>query len=366
VPSVPAAADAIGRRPGPLRITRRAFTGLALGAAGAGAWLLRREVHRDHDADDDDGPRGPSTVADARALPPYRAPEFLSGAASLSFLALGDMGWPGPARDAVVARMEHTASALPYSCVCLLGDNFYRSGTDGDGVRSIDDPRWQTGFEQVFSGSNLAVPFHALLGNHDHNGNAEAQVEYGARGTRWHMPGRYYSFALPAGTDCRAQFFVLDTEGIRREEREGVEQLRWLEQRLASSDARWKIALGHHPVRSNGVHGSIERVRGALEPLFERHGVALYLSGHDHDLELIETERGFLQVVSGAGSSTRDMRWGPDTRFASAAPGFVWVGIDRDELRLVFVDAGSGPVRCVGYELGKLVAGKLVGSASTG
>src|SRR5262249_36323047 len=155
----------------------------------------------------------------------------------------------------------------------------------------------------------LAVPFRAALGNHDHNGNVEAQVEYSARSSRWHMPAQYYSFVELAGADTTAEFFVLDTEALRREERESVEQLEWFDAKLASSDAPWKIVIGHHPVRSNGVHGSIDRVRRAVEPLLVRHRVALYLSGHDHDLELVDSGKGFLQLVSGAGSSTRSMRW---------------------------------------------------------
>jgi len=351
----PAAVERILRARAPL-LSRRALAGLALGGLGAACWLRRRG--RDHD-DEESGPCGESRVLGGEPLPSYRAPEFAAGAPSLSFLALGDIGWPGPERETVVARMDATAEALPYSFVCLLGDNFYGSASGGDGVLSSDDPRWQTDFEELFSGPNLALPFHAALGNHDHNGNPEAQVEYGARGTRWHMPGAYYSFLAPAGRDREAQFFVLDTEGIRREERESAEQLRWLEERLARSRARWKIVIGHHPVRSNGEHGGIARVRAALEPLFEEHGVALYLSGHDHDLELLETEQGFLQVVSGAGSTTRDMRWGSDTRFASASPGFTWVGIDGDELELVFVDAKQGPLRSLRYELDELVPGNV-------
>src|SRR5262245_36162197 len=333
-------------------LSRRAFTGLLAGGVGAALFFLRRALR---DVDEEDGPGGPSTVAGARPLPLYRPPELHDGRTSLSFLALGDVGWPGPARDGVVAAMNRAAAALPFSFVCLLGDNFYENGRDGDGVRSSDDPRWQTGFEQVFAGARLEVPFYSALGNHDHNGNPEAQVEYTERGTRWHMPESYYSFVVPAGAGCEAQFFVLDTEAIRRKERESTEQLRWLEDKLARSQAGWKIVIGHHPVRSNGEHGRITRVADALEPLFERHGVALYLSGHDHDLEALETGRGFLQVVSGAGSSTRDMRWRDDTRFASAAPGFAWVGIEGEVLQLVFVDAERGPLRCLRYELSELV-----------
>ncbi|NOT28903.1 MAG: hypothetical protein HOP15_00485 [Planctomycetes bacterium] len=300
--------------------------------------------------DDEALASGPQTVAGARPLPPYVAPVFSSGAPTLAFLAVGDTGWSGPILDGVAAAMERTASVLPFSFVCLLGDNFYH-----DGVQSEADPLWQTVFEQVFTGPHLAVPFRAALGNHDHTGNVQAQVEYSAKSTRWSMPGQYYSFVVPAGSGSEAEFFVLDTEAIRRGDRDKPEQMLWFEDKLTRSRARWKIVIGHHPIRSNGVHGSIDRVRRALEGPLEDHGVALYLSGHDHDLELLETDMGFLQVVSGAGSSPRAMSWGDDTLFASAAPGFVWAGIEGDELWFVFVDAARGPLFSRRFELGELV-----------
>jgi len=315
--------------------SRRTLLGGLATLCGALYFFARRRALDD----DDGGTDGPSTVSGARASEPYRAPQFSSGAPALSFLAVGDTGWPGPVREQVAAGMEQAAALLPFSFVCLLGDNFYE-----DGVTSSADPRWEEGFENAFRGPHLDVPFRAALGNHDHVGNVQAQVEYSAHSTRWRMPGQYYSFVEPAGPGTEAEFFVLDTEAIRREDKSSPEQLRWFEDKLARSTARWKIVIGHHPVRSNGEHGGIGRVQDALEELLERHGVALYLSGHDHDLEALHTDLGFLQVVSGAGSSTRNMSWGDDTLFAAAVPGFAWIGIQGDELWLVFVDAEHGPL----------------------
>lgn len=345
--------DPDSRRPtsGPAAIPRRTLLGVLAGGITTGAFVLRSMLRRNGDEDESDEARGPSTVVDARPLPPYRAPVFPSGAPTLSFLALGDTGWAGETLTRVAAAMERAASTSPVSFVCLLGDNFYQ-----EGVTSRLDRRWEENFERAFVGPHLAVPFHAALGNHDHNGNVQAQVEYSAMSTRWRMPGQYYSFVEPAGAGYEAEFFVLDTEAIRREDKSRPEQLRWFEDGLERSQARWKIVIGHHPVRSNGAHGGIGRVQDALEELFARHGVALYMSGHDHDLELLETGKGFLQVISGAGSSTRSMRWGPDTLFASAAPGFAWLGIERDELWLVFVDAERGPLFSRRFALHELVA----------
>ena len=48
-----------------------------------------------------------------------------------------------------------------FGFVVLLGDNFYE-----DGVASVDDPQWQTKFEDPYA--NIDLPFYAVLGNHDH------------------------------------------------------------------------------------------------------------------------------------------------------------------------------------------------------
>jgi acid phosphatase len=74
-----------------------------------------------------------------------------------------------------------------------------------------------------------------------------------------------------------------------------------------------------------------------LKPLFERHGVQLYLNGHDHDMQVIEVN-GVHYVTSGAGSRTRPARGGPDSRFSLGnTAGFLDADLTRHELRARFV-----------------------------
>src|SRR5262245_47537914 len=77
---------------------------------------------------------------------------------AVRFLAVGDTGsLPMPGRQAeVAALMARVAAARPVDCVLLLGDNFYFSG-----VTSVDDPRWETTFENAYSQPSLRVPFLA-------------------------------------------------------------------------------------------------------------------------------------------------------------------------------------------------------------
>jgi hypothetical protein len=99
-----------------------------------------------------------------------------------------------------------------------------------------------------------------------------------------------------------------------------------LERRLRASRAAWRVVVGHHPVFSLGSHcegqvdGSDCAQMAWLAPVLREHGVAAYLAGHEHDLQLIfeqEKEEGEGKegkgkdqwpafVVSGAGSDVRE------------------------------------------------------------
>lgn len=256
--------------------------------------------------------------------------------------AVGDIGLPGPTRDFVVAEMTARMADRRADAVLLLGDNFYP-----DGVASVEDEQWRSKFEQLFPAEIFPIPFYACLGNHDHSGNAAAQVEYTKRSTRWRMPAPFYSFSRDLGLDRSAQFFVLDTQRVWKDHSADTPQLAWLENELAHSVACWKVVIGHHFIRSGGAHGEhgiLREVALRLEPLLERHGVDLYVSGHDHDLQLLRTDAGWLQVVSGAGSELRDSGRTRDSLFAESKPGFASFVLRPAELRVEFYVATEGLV----------------------
>ena len=61
----------------------------------------------------------------------------------------------------------------------------------------------------------------------------------------------------------------------------------WLEESLASSPARWKIVMGHHPIWSSAgsKFQQARMLRRLILPSLCRHA-DLYLAGHEHTLEL--------------------------------------------------------------------------------
>lgn len=147
-----------------------------------------------------------------------------------------------------------------------------------------------------------------IIGNRDHKGNIEAQIEYTKVSSRWHFPALYYTEAVQLpDSDVTVQFIFLDTMRTRPRVDCSLElvahtlsfhkvylgpnnerQDMWLEDTLQKSTADWLFVCGHHPVYSAGRHGPTPRLVTQLRPLLEKYKVAAYLCGHDHNLQHIQ------------------------------------------------------------------------------
>jgi acid phosphatase len=267
----------------------------------------------------------------------------------LSFLAVGDWGRQGSReQSAVAAAMAAAATEVGSRFVLSAGDNFYPAG-----VLSVSDPNWRQSFEDVYAAASLQTPWFAALGNHDYRGKPKAQIAYSAVSRRWNMPSRYYR-AQGAALTPDLDVFVLDTTPMTEDLGETVmrlswgrvsmpgphPQLAWLDDQLARSTAPWKVVVGHHPVRSGGRHGGSPALAQTLEPLLERHGVQVYLCGHDHALQHI-TIGATHHICSGAGASAGSVVAVQGTRFAASQPGFAVFTLENGALRMGFRGAGG-------------------------
>src|SRR5271168_2200887 len=78
-----------------------------------------------------------------------------AAAAALPFIAVGDWGRRGHYHQRAVAeQMGQTAAAMDSRFTISIGDNFYENG-----VESVDDPQWQTSFEQIYTADSLQRPW---------------------------------------------------------------------------------------------------------------------------------------------------------------------------------------------------------------
>lgn len=227
---------------------------------------------------------------------------------------MGDFGVGGRKERATGLAMKRFEQRYPAQLLVTLGDNDY-----------TDDPAsfrryWRASFGWLRS---AGVSVAGTLGNHD----VEVQggrYEFSALG----MPRAYYTRRVG-----KVQLFLLNSNSL------GTTQTRWLRRALAASTARWKIAVFHHPPYTCGGHGGSESVEERWVPLFERYGVQLVLSGHDHNYQRFARRRGVVYVVHGGGGAPLyALRACPSDYprrvFARSVRGFLSVVAARGRLRV--------------------------------
>ena len=269
-----------------------------------------------------------------------------SSQTDLTFLIFGDWGRGGQFHQSdVAAQMGLAAAARHCRFIVSVGDNFYDKG-----VQSDTDPQWKSSFESVYTAGSLRVPWYVILGNHDYKGRPQAQLDYAKSHPGWKMPARYFSAVEQITEKEKVEFFFIDTspfveeyqhkEGMRDEivSQDTKAQVAWLDRALGDSKAAWKIVIGHHPIFSGGSeHGDQPELIRDINPLLEKHEVAAYFNGHDHDLQHIV--RGSLEYFNtGAGSKVREPGPTEGSRFYRGTPGFMAVKLTSETMHVDVID----------------------------
>lgn len=276
------------------------------------------------------------------------APTLAGASGELNFLAVGDWGVSGSneLRSVSTAMTRHARSTGP-RFVISLGDNFYPSG-----VWSVTDPLWTSAFEDPFCDGALMCPWYPVLGNHDYKSRPAAQIEYTAASTRWNMPSHFYRKTDVLHDGSTVELFFLDTTALASgrlswqrllSSHSPEQQIAWLERGLAASTSRWKIVVGHHPVFSGGPHGNTKVLVDHVRPLLEKYGVKIYINGHDHNFQHIESA-GVHYFTAGNGSELKPPHRTDATRFSSQTLGFVSAKITSAALTITLVDTSGAPL----------------------
>ena len=199
---------------------------------------------------------------------------------SVRFAVIGDSGTGERLQYETAERLRLAHQQFPFEFALMLGDNIYGSKTPRD---------FETKFERPYKPLlDSKVTFYASLGNHD----VPEEQSY----KPFNMNGqRYYSFKKG-----NVRFFALDSNYM------DPDQLTWLTNQLQNSTDEWKIAFFHHPLYSAAAaHGSSLELRGILEPLFEKYGVQVVFSGHDHVYERMTPQKGIAYFTEGSSGQLR-------------------------------------------------------------
>ncbi|NTX66571.1 metallophosphoesterase [Myxococcus sp. CA051A] len=226
------------------------------------------------------------------------------GTRRVRFTTMGDFGTGGSAQSKVMAMMNKPEWRGEF--LVALGDNAYSSGTEQE---------FQDRMFKPMGALLREVPVFPSLGNHEYVTN-QGQPYLDNFYLPTNNPAkseRYYSFDWG-----NVHFTALDSNcaiGMASSDRcSAAAQKTWAEQDLAASALPWKVVFFHHPPWSSGEHGSQLTMRRTYGPLFEKYGVDLVLTGHDHNYERSKPmkgdavapsgTRGIPHVVVGSGGAT--------------------------------------------------------------
>ncbi|OMO87745.1 hypothetical protein COLO4_20591 [Corchorus olitorius] len=184
--------------------------------------------------------------------------------------------------------MGKVGEQLNIDFVVSTGDNFYEKG-----LASPHDLNFKDSFTNIYTANSLQKQWYSVLGNHDYRGNVQAQLSPILRkiDSRWLC---LQSFIL--NTEI-AEFFFIDTtpfvdeyfhnpkhpkfdwRGVIPRKRYLRQVLKDLKSALKESVAKWKIVIGHHPIKSNGHHGETKELIMQLLPILEENNVDMYING---------------------------------------------------------------------------------------
>lgn len=164
----------------------------------------------------------------------------------------------------------------------------------GDLVANGRNPALWVSFNKVTAKLRKTSAFFPVLGNHEMNSPIYFETFDLPNNERWYT----------VDTRDGIHFIILDSTSDS-DTGPDSEQYKWLENDLRSigQQAKFTVALFHHPPFSTGPHGGDEAgIRETFVPLFHQYGVDLVMNGHDHFYER-SFYNGIYYIVTGGGGA---------------------------------------------------------------
>lgn len=222
----------------------------------------------------------------------------------VSFLVFGDSGTGSKEQKKLAEIMLN----FPFDFILHTGDIAYPDGTK---------QQLENNFFSIYKEHLKRAKIYPAPGNHDY-----LTDNLGPYLSMFGVP-RYYSIDFNnvhiASLDTNTSLYEVSDKNQN-------DMADWLRQDLEKNkDKEWKIVFFHHPPYSSGKeHGGDVRVQETLVPIFEKYGVDVVFSGHEHNYErtcrLKEnkcTADGITYIVSGGGGSPI-YEFGPEEYFTAS------------------------------------------------
>src|ERR1700704_2810394 len=137
---------------------------------------------------------------------------------SVKFAVIGDTGTGDQHQLDIAKQLATYRGKFPFDFVIMMGDNLYGSNGPKDYEKKFALP-----YKPL---TDAGVKFYASLGNHDDPNIERLYKPFNMNGQRYHT--------FKKGD---VQFYALDSTYM------DPQQLKWFEQNLQSSSAKWKICF---------------------------------------------------------------------------------------------------------------------------
>jgi metallophosphoesterase superfamily enzyme len=274
-----------------------------------------------------------------------QTPEIkLPDSSSFNFIIISDYGRNGYHNQREVANMMgEVADDCSVRFIVTGGDNFQTAG-----VQSVQDPLWWTSFENIYKQESTLVDWYPALGNHDHGGNIQAQIDYSNISRRWKMPASYYTL-VKTRDGVSIRLVILDTysmvEGFSDPDEEytlkaAQRQVHWVDSVLTVEKEDWVVVVGHHPVYSaHPTRHNTDELVEYLNPVLNKHDVDFFVGAHDHIFQHLKDPNSKIDYfVNTGGSSVRDAASNTMTQFAASSPGFSICTATKTDLSMYFIN----------------------------
>ncbi|MCE9553272.1 MAG: metallophosphoesterase family protein [Planctomycetes bacterium] len=226
--------------------------------------------------------------------------------APLRFWCLGDSGSNRPRGPNTDAALKAPGPGNPFLVrngflkfngdkpirggIILLGDNGNPQGTD---------VQYQTAFFQTYPKILSKTALWPCVGNHDMERNVYGRTFATAKDSATSEStneGPHFPFYYSADIG-NVHLVILDpwwtwwTRNTDLNHRPWRQQMEWLDKDLAATKQEWIILGDHFPCyadgnyNSDGEGGMLSMLRKELVPLCDKHGVDMFLAGHDHSYQ---------------------------------------------------------------------------------
>ncbi|QBY05008.1 hypothetical protein E2K93_11705 [Thalassotalea sp. HSM 43] len=270
--------------------------------------------------------------------PSYAFEPMIYTQPGIHLLVMGDTGTGGEQQKQAAQLFENFHINYPFDAIIHTGDVFYPSG-----ISSSDHPYTDSRFKDIyFTKSYGGLPWYLVAGNHDYDGSIGALKGFFAQHDNLNFANNYYHQRLTQD-GVVIDLLALDTDPVIKGAVQ-AEQISWLADTFATVSKQQSviIAFGHHPIFSNGSHGNNDALTGIFYDMLKQYQTALYLAGHDHNLEYLVKDNVPQFVISGAaGKTLRDIDCGKHSYYAASKAGGFALYVQRAQIWIIPLTSSS-------------------------